>query len=54
MSQSVDETIKTRVEIDKEITTVMSALNDQYDDNDARNFYNGRLAALRWVLKLEL
>ncbi len=54
MSQSVDETIKTRKEIGEEITIVMNALNDQYDDNDARNFYNGRLAALRWVLKLEI
>jgi len=53
MSESVNKTIKTHKEIDEEVTNVTNALNAQSTDGDAVNFYNGRLAALRWVLKLE-
>jgi len=53
MSESINESIKTPKEIDEEITNIMNALNAQSADGDAVNFYNGRLAALRWVLKLE-
>jgi len=45
--------LKNTDEINQEITMVLDALNKQYDDKDAHNFYNGRLAALQWVLELE-
>lgn len=45
--------VRTRQEIEDEIKITNVSLHAQYNDTDARNFYQGRLSALRWALKLE-
>jgi len=50
---SVKNGIRSRAEIEHEIKMTNVALHTQFNDADARNFNQGRLTGLRWVLKLE-
>lgn len=45
--------LRTQEEIEEEIKRTNVSLMREYNDKDARNFYQGRLACLRWILKLE-
>jgi len=53
MSQST-KSIKINEKINEEIVSITRLLNNNYDDNDTLHFYNGKLSALTWVLKLEV
>lgn len=49
-NMATNQKLRTREEIEQEIKSCIRSLHEQYNDVDARNFFQGRISSLEWVL----